>query len=203
MQSDQHPTVERVAESVLEMLARPWPRDEAQLAEWLRWHHLEGATADASGPLLDWGDASGMLTFHRGCLAGVQLFLWSSQDPIELVERFLRLAQSFDLVCGEADDRWGPTGSPAASWHDATHAIEMYAHTGLGPCIQLAVGDAGLLDKLEAEARARNGAASHPLASLGVPADEESFATALVQTAELTRQDGIDDPPPDAAGRRP
>lgn len=177
--------MQRVAEAVQEMLARPWPTSRADLDAWVRWHHLEGARVEGSGALLDWGDASGVLNLHDDRFVGVNLFLWSGVDPVELIDRFRRLGEAFDLLVGAAAERWGATGQPAALWKDASHTIEMYAHTGAGPCIQLSVADAALADAAEAAARARQSAASHPLAALGSPADADSFATALDQTAEL------------------
>lgn len=178
------PTVERVIEAVQEMLARPWPSGD-DLGPWLRWHHLEGARANGSGALLDWGDASGVLNHHEGQFVGINLFLWSSSDPVELIDRFRRLGEAFDLLLGEAVERWGPTGQPAALWKGARHTVQLYPHTGAGPCLQLAVDDTALADAAEADARARHDATAHPLAALGSPADTESFAVALDQAAEL------------------
>lgn len=183
------PTVERVAEAVQEMLSRPWPT-EGDLEPWLRWHHLEGARAGGSGALLDWGNASGVLSHYRGQFVGINLFLWSGDDPIELIDRFRRLGEAFDLLLGEARERWGSTGQPAALWKGGRHTIELYAHTGLASCVQLGVEDSALAGAAEAEARARHDATAHPLAALGSPADAESFAAALDQLPTLHDDEG-------------
>ncbi|WP_460769906.1 ribonuclease E activity regulator RraA [Mariniluteicoccus flavus] len=203
------PTVQSVAEAVQEMLARPWPTTDDEVDAWVRWHHLEGAprTGFESAALENWHGTTGGLHFHNGQFSGVLLFLWAGHDPIELIERFRRLSQAFDVLCGDAVERWGPTGSPAALWRDATHTIQLYAHAGLGPCLQLRVEDTALSEAQEAEAVARSEAHAHPLAALGAPADSESFEAAMDQVERTDRPDGGvepglrgSSPPPDRSG---
>lgn len=180
--------MKKVAEAVQEMLARPWPRTAADVDGFVHWHHLEGIDREGDGvaALSNWGEAAGGLAFHEGEFTGVHLFLWHALDPIGLIDRFRELSQAFTTLCGDPEDEWGDTGAPAAAWRTPTHVIDLYAHTGAAPCVQLAVEDAYLADAAEAAARARQAEETHPLAALGAPVDSASFEAAQHQTDELT-----------------